>query len=147
MAVSYHRSTIHVPIWIPPLPGPLKRNFLDATNGNTVWKAEKNGMGVFPCNGLLNVHRRRKGEGEGKTSGHLRAIFWASCQRSREPPGVPPSPETAPTGGWIADIPITGNALTKAGDTLFVAGSTVQYPAEDFKKIEAGYEGRSGGTL
>jgi len=56
-------------------------------------------------------------------------------------------PETAPAEGWIADIPITGNALIKAGDTLFVAGSTVQYPAEEFEKIQAGYEGRSGGTL
>jgi len=57
------------------------------------------------------------------------------------------SPETAPAGGWIADIPITGKALIKAGDNLFVAGSTVQYPADQFEKIEAGYEGRSGGTL
>ncbi len=56
-------------------------------------------------------------------------------------------PETAPAGGWIADIPITGKALIKAGDNLFVAGSTVLYPADQFEKIEAGYEGRGGGTL
>jgi outer membrane protein assembly factor BamB len=53
----------------------------------------------------------------------------------------------APTGGWIADIPLTGNAMIKAGDKLFVAGSIVQYPVGQYERTLAGYEGKFGNTL
>jgi hypothetical protein len=53
----------------------------------------------------------------------------------------------APSGGWLANTPMTGNAILKAGDVLFIAGSKVQHPVGQFDKIRAGYEGHFGNTL
>ena len=87
--------------------------------------------------------RTKKGQGKGTPAG---SIVGKVSKKSGTARGAV-SPETAPPDGWIASIPITGKALIKAGDVLFVAGSKVQYSADQFEKIEAGYEGRSGGTL
>ena len=45
---------------------------------------------------------------------------------------------------WSSHIPLTGKALVLAGDTLFVAGTPVAFPADDLAKA---YEGRMGGVL
>jgi hypothetical protein len=45
---------------------------------------------------------------------------------------------------WSVPIPLTGKALTKAGDVLFVAGTPVIFPEGDLAKA---YEGRMGGML
>jgi outer membrane protein assembly factor BamB len=45
---------------------------------------------------------------------------------------------------WISRIPLTGKALVLAGDTVFVAGTPVAFPADDLAKA---YEGRMGGIL
>ncbi len=45
---------------------------------------------------------------------------------------------------WTSHIPLTGKALVLAGDTLFVAGTPVAFPADDLGKA---YEGRMGGVL
>ena len=45
---------------------------------------------------------------------------------------------------WGANIPLTGKAMTLAGDVLFVAGTPVAFPEDDLAKA---YEGRMGGTL
>jgi outer membrane protein assembly factor BamB len=87
--------------------------------------------------------RGTNGQGKRATAGEISGAVSTKPGTARGPV----SPETAPNGGWIADIPITGKALIKAGDNLFVAGSTVQYPAEQFEEIQAGYEGRNGGVL
>ena len=45
---------------------------------------------------------------------------------------------------WASPIPLTGKALVLAGDTVFVAGTPVEFPANDLAKA---YEGRMGGVL
>jgi outer membrane protein assembly factor BamB len=45
---------------------------------------------------------------------------------------------------WTVPIPLTGKALAKAGNVLFVAGTPVAFPEEDLAKA---YEGRMGGVL
>ena len=45
---------------------------------------------------------------------------------------------------WTVPIPLTGKALAKAGDVLFVAGTPVAFPEDDLAKA---YEGRMGGML
>lgn len=45
---------------------------------------------------------------------------------------------------WTGHIPLAGKALVLAGDTLFVAGTPVAFPADDLAKA---YEGRMGGVL
>ena len=45
---------------------------------------------------------------------------------------------------WASPIPLTGKALVLAGDTVFVAGTPVVFPADDLAKA---YEGRMGGVL
>jgi len=45
---------------------------------------------------------------------------------------------------WASHIPLTGTAMVLAGDTLFVAGTPVAFPADDIAKA---YEGRMGGVL
>ena len=45
---------------------------------------------------------------------------------------------------WKADIPLTGKAMTLAGDVLFVAGTPVAFPKDDLSKA---YDGRMGGVL
>jgi hypothetical protein len=45
---------------------------------------------------------------------------------------------------WAVPIPLTGKALAKAGDVLFVAGTPVAFPESDLAKA---YEGRMGGVL
>lgn len=49
--------------------------------------------------------------------------------------------------GWSTHVPITGNAMIKAGENLFIAGKRVQYKLGMFKEIEKGYYGASGGVL
>ena len=48
------------------------------------------------------------------------------------------------TERWTVPIPLTGKALAKAGDVLFVAGTPVAFPEGDLAKA---YEGRMGGML
>jgi hypothetical protein len=45
---------------------------------------------------------------------------------------------------WSASIPLTGKAMALAGDVLYVAGTPVEFPADDLAKA---YEGRMGGVL
>jgi len=45
---------------------------------------------------------------------------------------------------WTSHIPLAGKALVLAGDTLFVAGTPVAFPADDLAKA---YEGKMGGVL
>ena len=45
---------------------------------------------------------------------------------------------------WTVPIPLTGKALAKAGNVLFVAGTPVAFPEDDLAKA---YEGRMGGML
>lgn len=45
---------------------------------------------------------------------------------------------------WSSSIPLTGKAITLAGDVLFVAGTPVTFPEDDLAKA---YEGRMGGVL
>ncbi|HUV66784.1 MAG TPA: PQQ-binding-like beta-propeller repeat protein [Sedimentisphaerales bacterium] len=45
---------------------------------------------------------------------------------------------------WASPIPLAGKALVMAGDTVFVAGTPVAFPADDLAKA---YEGRMGGIL
>jgi hypothetical protein len=45
---------------------------------------------------------------------------------------------------WSVPIPLTGKALAKAGDVLFVAGTPVAFPEGNLAKA---YEGRMGGIL
>jgi outer membrane protein assembly factor BamB len=45
---------------------------------------------------------------------------------------------------WISRIPLAGKALILAGETVFVAGTPVAFPADDLAKA---YEGRMGGVL
>jgi len=45
---------------------------------------------------------------------------------------------------WRSSIPLTGKAITLAGDVLFVAGTPVVFPEGDLAKA---YEGRMGGIL
>ncbi|KPJ66000.1 MAG: hypothetical protein AMJ43_09430, partial [Coxiella sp. DG_40] len=45
---------------------------------------------------------------------------------------------------WTSHIPLTGKAMVLAGDTLFVAGTPVEFPADDLAKA---YESRMGGVL
>jgi hypothetical protein len=53
-------------------------------------------------------------------------------------------PRSAALERWRANIPLTGKAMTLAGDVLFVAGSPAVFPANDLAKA---YEGRMGGVL
>ncbi|MFZ5831332.1 MAG: PQQ-binding-like beta-propeller repeat protein, partial [Planctomycetota bacterium] len=45
---------------------------------------------------------------------------------------------------WTSSIPLTGKAITVAGDVVFVAGTPVIFPEDD---LAAAYEGRMGGVL
>jgi len=54
------------------------------------------------------------------------------------------SPHVTSTKIWSSSIPLTGKALTLAGDVLFVAGTPVVFPEDDLGKA---YEGRMGGIL
>jgi outer membrane protein assembly factor BamB len=45
---------------------------------------------------------------------------------------------------WTVPLPLTGKALAKAGDVLFVAGTPVAFPEGDLAQA---YEGRMGGML
>lgn len=45
---------------------------------------------------------------------------------------------------WSSSIPLTGKAMTLAGDVLFVAGTPVVFPVGDLARA---YEGRMGGVL
>ena len=45
---------------------------------------------------------------------------------------------------WTARIPLTGKAMVKAADVLFIAGTPVAFPEDD---LHRGYEGRMGGVL
>jgi hypothetical protein len=45
---------------------------------------------------------------------------------------------------WSAKIPITGKAMTLAGDTIFIAGAPLVFDPDD---LAATYEGRRGGVL
>ena len=62
-------------------------------------------------------------------------------RKSKKP--RPPAAMTA-TQRWSSHIPLTGKAMVLAGDTLFVAGTPVTFPANDLAKA---YEGRMGGVL
>jgi len=53
---------------------------------------------------------------------------------------------------WSSHIPLTGKAMVLAGDTLFVAGTPAEFPAEDpstgsEQALAKAYEGRMGGVL
>ncbi len=49
---------------------------------------------------------------------------------------------------WNVDIPLTGHAMVKAGDVLFVAGTPAYFPPDHHaEKYEAAYAGRLGGIL
>ncbi|MCX7015335.1 MAG: hypothetical protein NTW86_22750, partial [Candidatus Sumerlaeota bacterium] len=53
-----------------------------------------------------------------------------------------------PVGKWSADIPLTGEAITLAGDTLFVAGVPALFPPDNpVEEYEAAYAGKRGGIL
>lgn len=45
---------------------------------------------------------------------------------------------------WTSSIPLTGRALVLAGETIFMAGTPVVFPAGD---LAGAYEGRMGGVL
>jgi hypothetical protein len=45
---------------------------------------------------------------------------------------------------WSAKIPMTGKAMTLAGDTIFIAGAPLVFDPDD---LAATYEGRRGGVL
>jgi len=45
---------------------------------------------------------------------------------------------------WSSAIPLTGLAMARAGDVLFIAGTPVEFPEDD---LAAAYEGRLGGVL
>jgi len=53
---------------------------------------------------------------------------------------------------WTSHIPLTGKAMVLAGDTLFVAGTPVEFPGDPSATLGASllakaYEGRMGGVL
>jgi outer membrane protein assembly factor BamB len=49
---------------------------------------------------------------------------------------------------WTVDIPLTGHAMAKAGDVVFVAGTPAFFPPEhDAESYEAAYGGQRGGIL
>ena len=55
--------------------------------------------------------------------------------------------EAADELAWSADIPLTGKAMLKAGDHLFIAGTPMEIGKNDLKKIVDSYEQRGGGRL
>jgi outer membrane protein assembly factor BamB len=59
--------------------------------------------------------------------------------RNQGPSNIAPSVEL-----WSSSIPLTGKAIAKAGDVVFVAGTPVAFPEDDLAKA---YEGRMGGIL
>ncbi len=58
----------------------------------------------------------------------------------------PRKPRVGPRASqrWSVKIPLTGKAMAKAGDVVFVAGTPVAFPKGDLAKA---YEGRMGGVL
>ncbi len=77
-------------------------------------------------NTVENGKRKRAGQtAQKKRKGSMRRVFT-----SRE--------------RWTVPIPLTGKALAKAGNVIFVAGTPVEFPAGDLAKA---YEGRMGGLL
>jgi hypothetical protein len=58
--------------------------------------------------------------------------------------GVSKGPGPKAVERWSTPLPLTGKAMVLAGDTLFVAGTPVEFPADDLAKA---YEGRMGGVL
>jgi hypothetical protein len=87
------------------------------------------GAAPSSAKGESRGERRRGGKKSGKSKGGGNYTF------------------EAPTGGWLANIPLTGNAMAKADDKLLIAGSIVQHPVGQFEKLLAGYEGREGNVL
>ncbi len=57
----------------------------------------------------------------------------------------PKSASTAFT--WTTNLPVTGKALVKAGDTLFVAGEPMKFDDPSWKNYAAAYRGEKGGRL
>jgi hypothetical protein len=56
-------------------------------------------------------------------------------------------PAEVPVGKWDSDIPLTGKAIIKAGDTVFVAGTPMKFEGDPFEKYVESYEQRLGGVL
>ena len=48
---------------------------------------------------------------------------------------------------WRLDIPITGKAIAKAGDVVFVAGEPMKFDDPSYKNYVAAYSGQLGGRL
>jgi outer membrane protein assembly factor BamB len=48
---------------------------------------------------------------------------------------------------WLTNIPITGKALAKAGDIIFVAGEPMKFKNHSFKTYVSAYKGELGGRL
>ena len=57
------------------------------------------------------------------------------------------SGNTNSTELWSSDIPLTGKAIIKAGDTVCLAGTPIGFTDNSWKKYVESYEQRSGGIL
>jgi hypothetical protein len=48
---------------------------------------------------------------------------------------------------WTTHIPLTGKAMLKAGDTVYIAGTPMKFDGNPFEKYVEAYENRLGGVL
>ncbi|MCK4959754.1 MAG: PQQ-binding-like beta-propeller repeat protein, partial [Planctomycetes bacterium] len=48
---------------------------------------------------------------------------------------------------WSSDLPLTGKAMIKAGDTVCITGTPIGFPDNSWEKYVESYEQRSGGIL
>jgi hypothetical protein len=116
------------------------------TPGRTAWFDPRN-RGYTLYAGTLGRFGRSSAQPAAESSGQRVAkrpaakAQTAKKQRAKTagPSNVAPSKEL-----WSSYIPLTGKAMTLAGDVLFVAGTPVAFPEDD---LAGAYEGRMGGVL
>jgi hypothetical protein len=113
--------------------------------GRTVWFDPRTSGYTLFAGTFGGSARAAAGEaaGSGKRAARQAAAKEGKAKRAKAK-NTAPSNVAPSTKLWSSSIPLTGKAIALANDVLFVAGTPVAFPEDDFAKA---YEGRMGGVL